>query len=90
MQQHWKMKMHRPKGSMCAECEHLHDDCSALPFRKMQAIGKDRDGTVVVRCTEYAKRKQPNAPLQPHAQRVGCKRLLGALYVRPDRLLICG
>jgi hypothetical protein len=39
-----------------------------LPFSKMPAIGKDRDGTVIVRCTEHTKREQPNTRNQPSAR----------------------
>ena len=55
MQYRHKMKMHRPKGSMCIQCIRKSDNCSALDFKHMPVIGKDRDGTVIVRCTEYDK-----------------------------------
>ena len=69
MQYEHKKKMHRPKGSMCQRCAHATHDCSDLAFAKMPAIGKDRDGLVIVRCTEYKQieihRMQPNARIKP-------------------------
>lgn len=55
MQYTHKVKMHRPKGSMCTQCVHASRNCSGFDFKRMPAIGKDRDGTVIVRCTEYEK-----------------------------------
>ncbi len=55
MQYAHKRKMHRPKGSMCTQCVHASRNCSEFDFKHMPAIGKDRDGTVIVRCTEYEK-----------------------------------
>lgn len=55
MQYAHKRKMHRPKGSMCTQCVHASRDCSGLDFKHMPAIGKDRDGTIIVRCVAYEK-----------------------------------
>lgn len=55
MQYEHKRKMHRPKGSMCIQCVHASRNCSGFDFKHMPAIGKDRDGTVIVRCTAYEK-----------------------------------
>lgn len=57
MQYNSKIKSHRPKGSMCASCKHRLENCSKLPFKKMQAIGKDNDGVVVIKCSEFNKEK---------------------------------
>lgn len=46
--------VYRPKGSMCLECEMGRHECG-LPFHEMPVIGKDSDGTFVVRCTSYKK-----------------------------------
>ncbi len=56
MQYDHKRKMHRPKGGMCTQCVNAQLNCSGFDFKHMPAIGKDRDGTVIVRCTEYKKR----------------------------------
>ena len=53
-----KRKMHRPIGSMCVVCVNAQRNCSGFDFKHMPAIGKDRDGTVIVRCTEYEKREE--------------------------------
>ena len=58
MQYEYKRKMHRPKGSMCVQCVHASRNCSGFDFKHMPAIGKDLDGTVIVRCTEYGKRDE--------------------------------
>ncbi len=50
-----KQNSYRPRGSMCQQCIHKEADCSALDFQHMQVVGKDRDGTVVVKCSEYKK-----------------------------------
>lgn len=47
---------YRPKGSMCAGCSHHAFLCTGLKFAAMPIIGKDEDGTLVVRCTDYEKR----------------------------------
>lgn len=49
---------HRPKGSMCIVCSNFDKkDCSQLDFTKMKQIGKDDDGVIVVRCTDFTKYK---------------------------------
>lgn len=47
---------HRPKGSMCAGCNHHAFLCTGLKFSEMPVIGKDDDGTLIVKCTDYDKR----------------------------------
>lgn len=44
---------YRPRGSMCARCDHRHKDCRGLPFASMRVMGQDRDGTRVVICTHF-------------------------------------
>ena len=47
---------HRPKGSMCIACNHFNKkDCHLLDFINMRQIGQDKDGVIVVRCTEFTK-----------------------------------
>ena len=55
MQYAHKMKSHRPKGSMCVECINKTQNCSDYDFTKMKSIGKDSDGIVIVKCSEYEK-----------------------------------
>ena len=57
----------RPKGGMCQTCEHLPDDCSALPFADMRVIGKDKDGTNVVKCSAFSK-PNPDWPAEAEAR----------------------
>jgi len=49
--------IHRPKGSMCATCTRKRNDCSTLPFAQMRPIGKDADGTIVVKCERFERSK---------------------------------
>lgn len=66
MQYAHKQKSHRPRGTMCQQCTHAAEDCSALDFQRMQVVGKDRDGMVVVKCSGYEKAenyKRPNSKL---------------------------
>ncbi len=70
MQYEHKRKMHRPRGSMCTNCVHRSRNCSGFDFKHMPAIGKDRDGTVIVRCTEYA--KDPFLDYLATLPKVGC------------------
>jgi hypothetical protein len=46
-----------PKGSMCANCQHLAEDCSELPFSSMEVINTCRMGTQAeyrfVKCTGF-------------------------------------
>ena len=46
---------HRPKGRMCQSCRYLHFvNCpDESEFKDMQPIGKDDDGVIVVRCTQF-------------------------------------
>jgi hypothetical protein len=44
---------HRPRGTMCAKCRLGYANCSDLDFKHMPVIGKDKDGTVVVKCSKY-------------------------------------
>ncbi|TKD40309.1 hypothetical protein [Azotobacter chroococcum] len=47
---------HQPKGGMCAACRHALRDCSSLPFSSMPVLARD-DQTVIVRCTQFQRRK---------------------------------
>lgn len=49
-------KQHQPKGGMCCACVHALRDCSHLPFCTMPALASDAR-TVIVRCTEFQRRK---------------------------------
>lgn len=45
---------HRPKGTMCIACDSFNKkDCHLLDFTNMRQIGKDKDGVIVVRCSEF-------------------------------------
>lgn len=47
---------HRPKGSMCMNCKTLNESCPKPgEFKNMKKIGQDRDGMIVVRCTNFSK-----------------------------------
>lgn len=46
--------IHRPSGRMCQNCLYCAvRNCSYLPFADMPKIKKDKDGTIVVKCSEY-------------------------------------
>lgn len=49
---------HRPKGGMCATCRHQNSDCSRKAFWAMPVIGRDKDGTRVVKCLEHSRIRQ--------------------------------
>ena len=49
---------HQPKGGMRSSCVHAHRNCSHLPFSTMPAIAGDGQ-IVIVRTTEFQRRKQP-------------------------------
>lgn len=53
MQYRHKIKSHRPKGSMCIACKMATMNCSGFDFVRMPAIGKDSDGIVIVKCSEF-------------------------------------
>lgn len=40
---------------MCVSCKWAKFNCSGFDFKHMPVIGKDQDGTVIVRCTEFVK-----------------------------------
>jgi len=46
----------QPKGGMCATCVHAHRNCSRLPFSTMPTLARDGQ-TLIVRCTEFRRRK---------------------------------
>lgn len=47
---------YRPKGSMCIVCKEPCKSLKDVPeFATMKAIGKDDDGTVVVKCEMFTK-----------------------------------
>lgn len=43
----------RPSGSMCMACLHRESSCAHLPFSDMPVMRRDKDGTPVVRCTQF-------------------------------------
>jgi len=51
---------HQPKGGMCAVCVNKHKDCSGLKFDEMPMISREKDGTNIVRCTEFKRDKKTN------------------------------
>lgn len=51
---------HRPSGIMCHACARKDQNCAVFDFTRMQKIKTDKDGTTVVRCTEF-KREQRSA-----------------------------
>lgn len=54
---------YRPSGKMCARCVHIDNrDCSRLPFAKMRPMKTDKDGTVVVKCSEFIHLKKDVKP----------------------------
>jgi|VirMetMinimDraft_7_1064189.scaffolds.fasta_scaffold26417_6 hypothetical protein len=61
MQYAHKVKSHRPKGSMCVACKWAAYNCSAFDFKRMPAIGKDQDGIVIVKCSQFTKPSEANA-----------------------------
>ena len=50
-------KTHRPKGRICISCRFYkeYNHCEDLSFYKMRPIGKDSDGTVIVKCDSFEK-----------------------------------
>lgn len=46
----------QPKGSMCAACSHRHRNCSSLPFASMSVLARE-GRTIIVRCTQFQRRK---------------------------------
>ena len=51
------MTNYQPKGSMCATCRHRDSNCAALPFESMPVYRRQSDGSVVVICSEFQKRR---------------------------------
>lgn len=49
------MLVYRPSGMMCLCCANKDKDCSTLAFNQMHPIRKDKDGTIVVKCSEWRK-----------------------------------
>lgn len=51
---------HRPKGRMCIECRFYTEfnHCEYLSFSKMRPIGKDKDGTVIVKCDAFERKQK--------------------------------
>lgn len=49
---------HRPSGIMCHACERRNQNCAMFDFAKMQKIKTDKDGIVVVRCSEFKRQEQ--------------------------------
>jgi hypothetical protein len=47
----------QPKGSMCATCRHRDSNCAGLPFHDMPVHRHQPNGTVVVICSEFQKRR---------------------------------
>lgn len=45
---------HRPKGGMCASCQHSKRNCSHLPFSSYPVLKREED-VVVVRCMDYTR-----------------------------------
>jgi hypothetical protein len=50
---------HRPSGSMCIACLHNERDCSFLPFASMPLMKRDKDGMLVVQCTDFQRAAAP-------------------------------
>lgn len=48
---------HQPKGSMCAACKHRDGPCDHLKFSEMPVCNTLPDGTKVVICREFERRK---------------------------------
>lgn len=53
---------HRPSAGMCMACKFREANCSRLPFDTMPVMRKDKDGTPVVRCTEFVHASQEPKP----------------------------
>lgn len=53
-----------PKGGMCMQCEHRHEDCSDIDFRSMRPLAETEDGTVIVRCDFFERDPVTNNPLR--------------------------
>lgn len=47
---------YQPKGGMCRTCPHAHRNCSHRPFSAMLVLARDGQ-TVIVRCTDFQRRK---------------------------------
>lgn len=58
---------YRPKASMCLACEHTLSNCSSLNFSAMRPMGRDHDGTIVVRCDRFIR---PSAAMEAPLDRV--------------------
>lgn len=58
---------HQPKGSMCANCEHVLRSCDHLDFKSMPTISQkpSRNGVVIVKCTGWQKRDK-----NPHGEEI--------------------
>jgi len=42
-------------------CTKLAQDCSVLDFTKMHVVATDKDGTKVVKCSNYDRRKNEHS-----------------------------
>ena len=49
---------HRPSGIMCHACSRRDENCAVFDFTRMQKIKADKDGVVVVRCSEFKRQEQ--------------------------------
>lgn len=49
---------YQPKGSMCASCVNIHQNCSHLPFWSFPPLCKGSvDGVVTVKCLAFSNTK---------------------------------
>lgn len=58
---------HQPKGSMCANCDHVHRKCDHLNFSTIPTISRNPSSKVVVivRCTDWKRRN-----MNPHGEEI--------------------
>ena len=52
---------HRPSGIMCHACNRRDENCAVFDFTRMQKIKADKDGVVVVRCSEFKRQNIPSS-----------------------------
>lgn len=52
--------MHSPHQYQCTRCEKLRDNCDHLKFEDMKEVYTYPGVAIIVKCTEYMRRRKDN------------------------------